>query len=101
MAEVPFEVPILSVSSHPADDARMRVMLIALNLSGFSAKPAAIDLRWRQLLAQVQARPEPEYHRCFPDRLLARVADYARTGVEEIGVQARDSVELVTRSTQS
>ncbi|MBS1884493.1 MAG: hypothetical protein JSS97_16225 [Actinobacteria bacterium] len=81
----PFEVPILSASSHPADDARMRVMLLGLNLSGFTAAAAAIGLRWRQLLAQVQAKPEPEYHRCFPDGLLAQVANYARTGVEEIG----------------
>ena len=81
----PFDVPILSASSHPADDARMRVMLIALNLSGFSAEATSIDLRWRQLLAQSQAKPEPEYHRCYPDGLLARVADYARNGVEKIG----------------
>jgi hypothetical protein len=81
----PFDVPILSVSSHPADDARMRVMLIALKLSGFSAEAASIDPWWRRLLAQCQAKPEPEYHRCYPEELLARVADYARKGVEEIG----------------
>ena len=90
----PFEVPILSPSSHPADYARMRVMLLALNLSGFSTEAASIDVRWRQLLAQVQAKPEPEYHRCYPDGLLGQIADYARKGVEEIGCRLATSTTV-------
>jgi hypothetical protein len=81
----PFEVPVASVSSHPADDARMRVMLAGLGLSGYSREAQAVGDRWRGLLAEGGTRPEPEYHRCYPDALLARVAEHARAGVEAVG----------------
>ena len=83
--EGPFAVPVLSLSSHPADDARMRVMLRALSVSGYSAEATTIEGRWRELIMQASAKPEPEYHRCFPEDLLTRVAEYARVGVEAIG----------------
>ena len=83
--EDPFAVPVLSLSSHPADDARMRVMLRALSVSGYSTEATTIKRRWRELLMQASAKPEPEYHRCFPEDLLTRVAEYARVGVEAIG----------------
>jgi len=80
-----FAVPVISLSSHPADDARMQVMLRALSASGFSAEALTIDGRWLNLLTQAGAKPEPEYHRCYPDDLLIRIAEHARAGVEAIG----------------
>ena len=34
----PFEVPVFRAASHPADDARMRAMLSALNLAASASK---------------------------------------------------------------
>ena len=80
----PFEVPVFQVASHPADDARMRALLSALEHSGFGNEAAAISTRWRELLAQTGTRPEPEYHRCYPDRLISEIVQLARVGTSAI-----------------
>ncbi len=83
--EDPFHVPIMMISSHPADDARMRAMLFALSDSGFLTEATTINGRWHELLTQTGAKTEPEYHRCFPNDLLRRVSQHARSGVEAVG----------------
>ena len=60
-------------------------MLFALSDSGFSTEATTIDGRWHELLTQAGAKTEPEYHRCFPDDLLRRVSQHARSGVEAVG----------------
>jgi hypothetical protein len=77
----PYHVPSSAVSSHPADDARMRVMLAALGLAGFGAASAVIAERWEALLRQACAKAEPEYRRCFPARVISAVATHAMAGV--------------------
>jgi hypothetical protein len=81
----PFEVPVFQVASHPADDARMRAVLQALELAGFGREASSISFRWHELLAQTGARPEPEYHRCYPDRLISAIVRLAYTGTSAIG----------------
>lgn len=87
----PFEVPLVSASSHPADDARMRAILFALEAAGFSAEAASVRARWGELLSHHDSGPEPEYHRCYPDELLQKVAAHARRGVEAIGCRLADA----------
>jgi hypothetical protein len=67
----PFDVQLLGTSSHPADDARMRAMLFALEAVGFAGDAAAIRSRWEKLLRHYDATPEPEYYRCYPDEFLS------------------------------
>jgi hypothetical protein len=81
----PFEVPLLGPSSHPADDARMRAILFGLEAVGFAAAAASVENKWRELLSHHDAEPEPEYHRCYPDDLLRKVAAHALAGVRAIG----------------
>jgi len=83
--EDPFHVSITMISSHPADNARMRAMLFALCDSGFLMEATTINGRWHELLKQTGAKPEPEFHRCFPDDLLRKVTRHARCGVEAVG----------------
>ena len=49
----PFDVPMLSASSHPADDARMRVMLVALSFR------ASRPRRTRSTAVAATSRPGP------------------------------------------
>ena len=83
----PFHVPINRSTSHPADDARMRAILHALDISRFKDQAAKVHECWRSYLLQCAARPEPEYHRCYPDHLIRTIAERTRDGV--IGMQAR------------
>lgn len=81
----PFEVPLLSAHSHPADDARMRTILLGLKSAGFADEAEAVGARWQELLTHYDKEPEPEYHRCYPDELLQKVAAHAFEGTLAIG----------------
>jgi hypothetical protein len=83
----PFEVPLSTVSSHPADDARMRTMLHALQIAGFGTEASQIFCRWQSFLAESGVKPEPEYHRCYPDTVLQKIAQHANQGL--LGTQIR------------
>jgi hypothetical protein len=87
----PFEVQLVSVSSHPADDARMRAMLFGLEAAGFTAEAAEIGSKWEKLLHYHDIKPEPEYHRCYPDDVLRQVAAHALRGVRGIGCRIASS----------
>lgn len=83
----PFDVPLNGISSHPADDARMRAMLRALDSAGFTADSSKILEQWRTFLSYSGAKPEPEYHRCYPDNIIQLLAERAKQGV--LGIQVR------------
>lgn len=83
----PFEVPCIRSTSHPADDARMRVILHSLSLSGFEEPVGRIRARWEAFLSQSQVRPEPEYHRCYPDDVLKKIAKRAFESVPSMNVR--------------
>ena len=80
----PFEIWDIS-RSHPPDDARMRLMLVCLDLCGFDNAAGRLRQCWSQFLAEAGLRPEPEYQRCVPDTLLGQIAGEAKAGVEGIG----------------
>jgi hypothetical protein len=79
--EPPFRVPLISPSSHPANHARICVMLYGLRLIGFEAKADQIEQRWNQLLSISGAAVEAEYLRCFPENLLENIAIKAYEGI--------------------
>lgn len=85
----PFHVPISRSTSHPADDARMRAILHALVTSKFTDQATKIQHCWEDYLSEIDARPEPEYHRCYPGDLISAISERARAGV--IGMQVRIS----------
>jgi len=77
-----FRVPLMSSSSHPADDARMRVLLNGLARIGFHDDANLISHRWTELSCISGFSPEPEYDRCFPERVLEAIAEKALGGVK-------------------
>jgi hypothetical protein len=81
----PFEVPLRAAHSHPADAARMTVLLKGLARTGFSAEAGRVRDRWDEFTVVCGASREPEFVRCFPDRLLDTICDEALAGVRAIG----------------
>jgi hypothetical protein len=77
----PYRVPLRSVTTHPPDGARMAAMLDGLTLTGFGKEAAEIEGWWDRLVVTAQSRPEPEYHRCFPQQIIKLLAEKALEGV--------------------
>jgi len=81
----PFHVPQVRQTSHPADSARMEVMLLALCRIGYQTEAIRIRTRWEQLLRTSNAESTPAYRRCFPDSLLGCLTQLCHDGVGQIG----------------
>ena len=81
----PFSVPTLAVSTHPADDFRMNVMLDGMRRTGFQREAVAIETRWNRLIHATGFHKSPEYVRCFPQDRSARIAQLALAGIEGSG----------------
>ncbi len=88
--EDPFHVPTFGSATHPAESARMTVMLEALRHVGFADAAADIEWRWGELIAAAGASPEPEYHQCYPLRLIKTIVEKAFAGVSEIGCRVAE-----------
>jgi len=81
----PFHTPTMTPTSHPPDDARMRLILIALAMLGYVGEPQLIRVRWQEYLACSEARLKPEYGRCFPGPVLTSIATHAFQAVANLG----------------
>jgi hypothetical protein len=77
----PFDVPRLAPTSHPADAARMDVILRGLARAGFGAEAGCVQERWQRFVTFAGFQPEPEYRRCFPSSLMEAVCDAAFQGL--------------------
>jgi hypothetical protein len=81
----PFAVPSYMPTSHPPDAARMSLVLKAFGRCGFRSEVASIEERWQQFVALVGTQAEPEYRRCFPDRLLDEMCRAAQDAIAGMG----------------
>ena len=70
--------------SHPADDARMRVILEGLRRSGFQNDAVAISRRWQEALSLTGDAPAPDYFHCYPDELITLIVEKTAKGVSDI-----------------
>ena len=82
----PFQTPLTFVSTHPADDARMRAMQLMLTANGFDGEAKQIDVAWRDFIEVMGYDMEPEYRQCYPEGLLSKIVSAAIEGVVGSGV---------------
>jgi hypothetical protein len=82
-----FEVPAYLPDSHPSDDARMRVILVALDQLGFSVEAERIQTKWDDFIRLRGEATEPDYHLCYPRKLLMEITDEAVRAVREMNVR--------------
>jgi len=83
----PFRVPRFSTTFHPADAARMTVIIYALDRLGFADERAAVTRRWEKFLSLCGGRMTPEYRRCFPEALLRQIESLAFEGTTALGCE--------------
>jgi hypothetical protein len=83
-----FEIPY--GQDHPADDARMRVVLHVLRMLDLERDAASIGERWQEMLDAVGATPSSLYAHIYPDELLEVTARNVHTGCQELGLRAYD-----------
>jgi hypothetical protein len=80
-----YEVPHYGPSTHPADAARMIVLISALEKLGFTSEARAIEAKWTELLKRMEPGPSPEFHRCYPPTLLEQCVNEVMEGSREMG----------------
>jgi len=78
--------------THPSDESRMRILLLALKQLGFDDDVKAIKTKWDQA-AGFWGPPEIEYQYAYPDALLEDIVKLIVDGLKESGVS------LFSRST--
>lgn len=65
------------VERHPADESRMRLILLTLKKLGADAEAHLIEIKWNDFVALFIDQPDNEYDFCYPDDLLEKLAGEA------------------------
>lgn len=81
----PFFVPKRGSSTHPADDARMRVILMGLQRIGYDADVGPLERKWNEYLLISGARSDALYKRCFTNDILRKIVELAYQGTLAAG----------------
>jgi hypothetical protein len=81
----PFAVPLGGVSSHPADAARMDVVLALLRINGWGSDADSVRLKLNSLLSLGGYSASPEYGRCFPSAFLLKIASLTNEALTQMG----------------
>jgi len=87
----PHAVPPNAASSHPADEARMRVILEALRLRDWIGASEHVKQRWDVLCAEMGSESTPEFRQCYPNQLVRSAAEYACRACDQIGCKPATS----------
>ncbi|WP_456784082.1 hypothetical protein [Bradyrhizobium sp. USDA 4516] len=83
----PFQTPLTIGTTHPADDARMRALVLMLRKTEAHRKDAAmIERAWREFCHVMNYRPSAEYRQCYAEGLLVQIVDAAHRGIRAIEV---------------
>lgn len=83
----PYALPVLGPSSHPADDARMRVIIGGLKALHYDVETHDIEQRWTQFKASGGYTPSPEYHLYYPTDVLQAIVEEGIGGFESAGTR--------------
>ncbi len=80
----PFEVPRYVATSHPADNARMMVILDALRFAGFVDQSNQIESNWQQLVSTAGYEQQAEYRRCYDPDVLKKLAQISYLAIQKM-----------------
>ncbi len=82
-----YKIPTYQKTSHPPDEARMKTILIALELIGFKDDADLIRSKWeefKKIIAAVKS-DESEFAIAVPEVLLKSAAEHCLIGTKDIG----------------
>lgn len=71
---------------HPADEARMRAILITLEEMGGADEAQDISMTWNQFKAMLVDKADEEYEYCYPDQLLKGLAQEVIAACKTMGL---------------
>lgn len=74
-----------SETSHPADEARMQAMQVALRLLGFQEESKMINIHWQEIAKVLGHKKDPDYHLAYPDELIESIAVEIYNAVNDLG----------------
>ncbi len=86
----PFQVPLWTSSSHPADAARLDTIIAVLVATGWTSQAELIRNKWSAMVQLGGFHSTPEYERCFPSALLGTIGANISSAVLQMGCPAAD-----------
>lgn len=86
-----YDVPHAHLSSHPANHARMFLILTVLELRSFAPEAEAITRAWAAYAERVSDAKPQTYDLCYPPETLKRIAEDAVSGFQACGLQGLPS----------
>jgi hypothetical protein len=78
------------VGDHPADEARLRGVVVMLRRLGLAGDADRLQSLWNHYVAVTGETPPPEYDLCFPDELIDGLAERVDDGCRALGVRPYD-----------
>ena len=75
---------VIIEQSHPADEARMRMLFVGLELLGFEKDLEQIKTRWEKV-KEFWGPPPPDYIYAYPDSLFMEIAKIFLDGIKKSG----------------
>jgi hypothetical protein len=81
-----YQVPEQIPRSHPADDARMSVILAVLRQGGHTPEASAIEKAWVDYAISKGFTKPDTYDLCYPNAALVELASTARASFEACGL---------------
>ena len=72
--------------THPADEARMRAILLTLKELGETEQVEKISQQWEQFKSIIAGLPGGEYEYCYPDEILGKLVQQVIAVCEQIGL---------------
>jgi len=83
--------------THPSDESRMRILLLALKQLSFDDDVTAIKSKWSQA-AGFWGPPEIEYQYAYPDDLLEEIVTLIVDGLRQSGMSSYSSNSTLRRN---
>lgn len=81
-----FELPSLEGDNeHPADAARVKVVLKAMQQSGLTAEALEVQAFWTEASSSIGGESAEEFEQCYPDELISLVAERVVSATEQVG----------------
>ena len=84
---------VIIEQSHPADEARMRMLFAALELLGFEKDLEQIKTRWEKV-KEFWGPPSLDYQYAYPDSLFMEVAKIFLDGIKKSGFSIANQESL-------
>ena len=79
-----YRLPSVQKTTHPPDEARMKAILIGLNILGCEEDAADIQQKWEEFKAIVGQKKGHDFSIALPEKLLQSAAELCRIGTEKV-----------------